>query len=119
MVTKDKRHIKEIKICLFNKLKDERAFWSYDPATVTIDTITDDQLIALTLRQLDLEDIDHLFEIFTFTKIKKAWVSLLVPEGPYLYTLNRFLSWYYFRAKRPDTYLKTLETRHLNNLLNT
>ena len=31
-------------------------------------------------------------------------------------TLNRFLAWYYFRCKRPDTYLKSMATRRLNRL---
>lgn len=40
-----------------------------------------------------------------------------MPEGEYLYTLNRFFAWYYFKAKRPDAYLKSLQTRHLNAML--
>ncbi len=69
------------------------------------------------MRHLDLPEIRELFSIFSTKKIKEAWKRLLVPEGEYLYTLNRFFAWYYFKAKNPDSYLKSLQTRHLNRLL--
>ena len=68
------------------------------------------------MRYLDLDEIKQLFNIFSFIKIKEAWKKLLVPEGEYLYTLNRFFAWYYFKAKNPDVYLKSLQTRYLNTL---
>lgn len=117
MIIKDKHQIDAIRSSLVSALKAEHAFWSYDPATVTADSISDDQLIALTMRYLDLPEIKQLFSIFSYRKIKSAWKRLLVPEGEYLYTLNRFFAWYYFKAKRPDAYLKSLETRHLNRLI--
>ena len=98
-------------------LKGEHAFWSYDNASITPDNLPDDQLIALTMRHLDLPEIKQLFSLFSKNKIKNAWKTLLVPEGDYLYTLNRFFAWYYFDAKRPDAYLKSLQTRHINRLL--
>lgn len=116
MVIKNKDQINEIKGVLLHKLREENAFWSYSPKSVTLDNLRDDQLIALTLRHLDLDDIKQLFSIFSFKKIKDAWKRLLVPEGEYLYTLNRFFAWYYFNAKNPDSYLKSLQTRHLNAL---
>lgn len=70
------------------------------------------------MRYLDLDEIKQLFSIYSFHKIKDAWKRLLVPEGEYLYTLNRFFAWYYFKAKKPDAYLKSLQTRHLNALIN-
>lgn len=112
IITKNK--IQEIKTILFQQLKKENAFWSYDPESVTLDVVEDDQLIALTMRYLDLDEIKQLFEIYSFKRIKNAWKKLLVPEGEYLYTLNRFFAWYYFNAKNPDTYLKSLQTRHFN-----
>lgn len=99
-------------------LKEENAFWSYDSKSVTLDNISDDQLIALTMRYLDLDEIKQLFDIYSYKKIKDAWKAILVPEGEYLYTLNRFFAWYYFKAKNPDAYLKSLQTRHLNALIN-
>lgn len=113
---KDKKEISYIKSSLFKQLKGERAFWSYDQDSVSLDKISDDQLIAMTMRYLDLPEIKSLFDIFSFKKIKAAWRNILVPEGDYLYTLNRFFAWYYFKAKRPDSYLKSLETRRLNSM---
>lgn len=106
-----------IKQNILDLLKQENAFWSYAPGSVTADNIGDDRLIAMTLRYLDLKEIDMLFEIYSYKKVKDAWRKLLVPEGDYLYTLNRFLAWYYFKAKNPRAYLRSLETRHLNSLM--
>ncbi len=116
MVIKDKAKANEVKELLLEMLKKENAFWSYAPESVNMDTIADDQLIALTMRHLDLDEIKMLFEIYPYSRIKSAWKRLLVPEGDYLYTLNRFFAWYYFKAKKPDAYLKSLQTRHLNTL---
>lgn len=118
MTVKSKDKINEIKRALLQQLMEENAFWSYAPESVTFDNIRDEQLIALTLRYLDLDEIKQLFSIFPFKKIKDAWKKLLVPEGEYLYTLNRFFAWYYFKAKNPDAYLKSLQTRHINAMFN-
>lgn len=117
MEIRDKQHIHSIKSDLFEQLVAERAFWSYDRNTVSPENISDNELIALTMRYLDLPQINMLFSIFPTKKIKSAWQQLLVPEGEYLYTLNRFFAWYYFKAKNPDSYLKNLQTRHLKNIL--
>lgn len=106
-----------IKSTLLEQLKDENAFWSYEQKQISADNVADKELIALTMRYLDLQEIKLLFEIYPYNKIKNAWKELLVPEGEYLYTLNRFFAWYYFKAKRPDSYLKSLQTRHINSLL--
>ena len=119
MVIKDKRKISIIKGRLLTQLKRESAFWSYDPDSVSLERLTEDQLIAMTIRYLDLPEISELFRIYSLRKVKSAWRRMLVPEGEYLYTLNRFIAWYYFKAKRPDAYLKSLETRHLNKLFAT
>jgi hypothetical protein len=118
MIIKDKDKISEIKSYLFAMLKEEDAFWSYAAESVTLDNMGDDQLIALTMRYLDLDEIKQLFLIFPYNKIKNAWKKILVPEGEYLYTLNRFFAWYYFKSKKPDAYLKSLQTRHLNSIFN-
>ncbi|MCM1356938.1 MAG: hypothetical protein NC212_11110 [Staphylococcus sp.] len=114
MIIRSKHKVNEIKSHLLQQLKEEHAFWSYTPDSVTIETIDDDQLIALTMRYLDLPEIKELFQIFSLQKVKGAWKKLLVPEGEYLYTLNRFFAWYYFKAKKPDSYLKSIQTRRLN-----
>lgn len=114
MSREEKNKIKEY---LFKKLEEENAFWSYDRNTFSISDLSDDQLISLTMRHLDLEEIKLLFSLFSRARIQKAWREILVPEGDYLYTLNRFFAWYYFKSKRPDQYLKSLQTRHFNKLL--
>ena len=116
MIIRDKDKILEVKSELMDKLKEEHAFWSYDRQSVSLATINDADLIAMTMRYLDLPEIKQLFAIFPYKKIKDAWKNILVPEGGYLYTLNRFFAWYYFKAKNPDAYLKSLETRHINRM---
>ena len=101
---------------LLDKLKEERAFWSYAPEAVSPETTNDSQLITMTLRYLDIDEINILFSLYPERVIRKAWIENLVPEGEYLFTLNRFLAWYYFKAKRPDSYIKGLITRHNNKL---
>lgn len=118
MIIRRQDEVSAIKASLLEKLKQENVFWSYAPESITLDNLSDDRLIELTMRYLDLDEIKQLFQIFSQKKIKDAWKRLLVPEGEYLYTLNRFFAWYYFKAKRPDAYLKSLQTRHLNSILN-
>ncbi len=103
-----------IKQDLLAKLKQEHCFWSYDESSVQ--DIPDDMLIEKTLLYLDLKEINSLFRIYPFRKIKKVWLEHLVPQGEYLYTLNRFFAWYYFKAKNPDAYVKSMATRHFNKM---
>lgn len=99
---------------LIAKLKDEHCFWSYDEQSVK--DVPDDILIEKTMIYLDLPEIDALFSLFPFKKVKEVWLQHLVPQGDYLYTLNRFFAWYYFHAKRPDQYVKSMATRHFNKM---
>lgn len=101
-----------IKQELLAKLKQEHCFWSYNESS--INNIPDDVLIEKTLLHLDLKEINQLFLIYPFKRIKKVWLDYLIPQAEYLYTLNRFLAWYYFKAKKPDAYIKSMATRHLN-----
>ncbi len=103
----------EIKNVLLEKLKAENCFWSYDSASW--DKATDEQLIEKTMVYLDLPEIEQLFELYSYKKVKQVWLHRMVPQGEYLYTLNRFFAWYYFHAKNPDQYLKTQETRYWNH----
>ncbi len=100
---------------LLDRLKQEHCFWSYRADTLT--DVPDDVLIEKTLRHLDLPEIDSLFTIYSYRQVKQVWLQHLVPQGEYLGTLNRFFAWYYFNAKRPDTYLKAMETRHYNRMM--
>lgn len=103
-----------IKSNLLAKLKQEHCFWSYNEETIS--DISDDMLIEKTLLHLDLEEIDQLFQIYPFRKVKRVWLEHLIPQEEYLYTLNRFLAWYYFKAKSPDSYIKAMATRYYNRL---
>lgn len=103
-----------VKQQLLAKLKQEHCFWSYNKDSIT--DISDDMLIEKTLLHLDLEEINQLFSIYPFGKIKRVWLDCLVPQEEYLYTLNRFLAWYYFKAKKPDAYIKSMATRRFNRM---
>lgn len=103
-----------IKSDLLAKLKQEHCFWSYNEDTIS--DISDDMLIEKTLLHLDLEEIDQLFQLYPYRKVKRVWLDHLVPQEEYLYTLNRFLAWYYFKAKSPDAYIKSMATRYYNRL---
>ena len=103
-----------IKSNLLAKLKQEHCFWSYNEDTIS--DISDDMLIEKTLLHLDLEEIDQLFQLYPYRKVKRVWLDHLVPQEEYLYTLNRFLAWYYFKAKSPDAYIKSMATRYYNRL---
>ena len=116
MIIRNTAKRNEIKEQLTKFLIDEHAFWSYDGNSISSDTVSDDQLIALTMRHLDIDEINLLFKLYSKERIKSAWKRILVPEGEYLYTLNRFFAWYYFQSKNPDSYLKNLETRRLNKM---
>ena len=91
-----------IKQELLSKLKQEHCFWSYNEDSIK--DIPDDMLIEKTL-------------LYPFKKIKQVWLDYLIPQEEYLYTLNRFFAWYYFKAKKPDAYIKSMATRHLNKIL--
>lgn len=104
-----------VKSNLLAKLKQEHCFWSFNEDAIS--DISDDILIEKTLQYLDLEDIDLLFQIYPFRKVKQVWLNHLVPQEEYLYTLNRFLAWYYFKAKSPDAYIKAMATRYYNRMV--
>ena len=93
----------DIKEKLLDQLKQEHCFWSYNEES--IEHVSDSILIEKTLLQL-----------YPFKKIKQVWLEYLIPQEEYLYTLNRFLAWYYFKIKKPDAYLKSMITRHYHKL---
>lgn len=74
-------------------------------------------LIELVMLNLDINDIDMLFSIFSYKKMKRAWIENVVAQGERYYSLNYFLAMYYFHAKRPRCYVKAMATRQLNKRL--
>jgi hypothetical protein len=106
--------IDDMKRFLLKKLKENHVFWSFDSSKIDVNNISDDFLITKTLIHLDLSDINMLFFYYKPDFIKKVWREQMAISGDYLWTLNRFLAWYYFGIKNPDKYLKTIETKHIN-----
>ena len=105
----------KIKPYLIKRLKQANAFWSYN--VDAIKHVPDDILVELVFLHLDLDDIDKLFVIYSRKFIKKAWLENVVPLGDRYYVLNKFIAWYYFCMKKPGTYVKSMETRHINKLM--
>lgn len=106
----------DVREYLIEKLVEEGGFWSYDTESVRRN-ISDEQLIEATLEKLDLEEINFLFKLFPIRKVKSVWLNKMVVQGDYYYLLNRFYAWYFFNIRRPDQYLKSMQTRHLSKLI--
>ena len=66
---------------------------------------------------LDIEEINMLFLLFDYKKVKRAWIENVVAQGERYYNLNYFIAWYYFRVKQPRSYVKAMATRQLNKRL--
>lgn len=109
------REYSDIRKYLIDSLKQGHCLWSYDVAS--IQDIPDDVLIELVMLYLDIEEINMLFKIFSYKKMKKAWIENVVAQGERYYNLNYFFAWYYFNAKRPRSYVKAMATRQLNKRL--
>ena len=104
-----------VKPYLIAKLKQEHCLWSYD--NDSINDMPDDVLIELVMLYLDIDEINMLFSIFSYKKMKKAWIENVVAQGERYYNLNYFFAWYYFNVKRPRSYVKAMATRQLNKKL--
>ena len=100
---------------LFRKLKKENCFWSYDVSKMK--SISDEALIEHVMLYLDIEDIDKLFSLFGFKKVKRVWLDRVAPQGEMFRPFNILYAWYYFGAKRPEAYVKSIETRHINRIM--
>ena len=97
---------------LIERLKEEQCFWSYRQDS--INDISDEMLIEKVLLYLDIPEINVLFQLYPYQKIKSVWLNNLIPQLDYYYSLNRFFAWYYFKSKRPDQYVKSMATRRFN-----
>jgi hypothetical protein len=105
----------EIKAYLEKRLMQEHSFWSFEKKSCR--NMSDWNLIKYVLIHLDLNDINHLFEIYPKHKIKEIWLSELVPQGDYFRAMNICFALLYFGAKKPRSYVKSMETRQLHKLL--
>jgi hypothetical protein len=102
-----------IKRLLFRHLKREHAFWSYDPATVSLAQMEDELLIEKVLYHLDWEDIMRLFEIYPKTQVKEVWKNHLCPLGQYFGRMNILYAAVLFDIKIPNDISGLKETNIL------
>jgi len=86
------------------KLKNENAFWSFDPASHY--EISDEMLIEKVLLHLDLDDVNLLFRLFPKKMILKIWKEKILPLEPMNHQLNRLYLILYFDIKDPDRYIR-------------
>ena len=108
---------KEIKPYLIERLKQEHCLWSFTQDCVK--DIPDDVLVELVMLYLDIDDINLLFRLLSYEEVKRAWLENVVAQGERYYQMNIFFAWYYFHAKRPQSYVKAMSTRMLNRRLST
>jgi hypothetical protein len=107
--------IEDVRAYLFRKLKEENCFWSYDVSKMV--DISDEALIEHVLLYLDIDDINRLFPLFGYKKAKRVWLDRVAPQGEMFRQYNILYAWYYFGTKRPEAYVKSLETRHINRII--
>jgi hypothetical protein len=100
---------------LFQKLKKENAFWSYDVSS--IDQITDEDLIVKVLIHLDMEEIFALFRMFPKKKIQKVWQEQMLSQEPLYHGLNRLFAFLLFDIKNPDKYIRDYKNKRYKSLI--
>ncbi|MGB4415187.1 MAG: hypothetical protein WBI53_09925 [Paludibacter sp.] len=106
--------MENVKEILTEKLMERNGFWSYD--MLQTNEVLDDILIEKTLLYLDIDDIDKLFTIYSYKKIKQVWRDRLVIQDDYYRKLNKLLAWMYFDIKNPDQYIKRIVRQHIHKL---
>lgn len=102
----EQQEIQDRKTFLTDKIIGENAFWSYTPESVKDIGLSDEFLIEKTLIYLDIPEINVLFSIFPKEKIRQVWEAKLLPQGEYLFNLNKFLAWFYFDIENDSQYVR-------------
>ena len=105
----------DVKAYLLRKLKEENQLWSYDVSKM--ESVSDEALIEHVLLYLDIQEINMLFPLFGYKKVKQVWLDSVAPLGAMFREINVLYAWYYFRAKKPEAYVKSIETRHINKMI--
>jgi hypothetical protein len=105
---KSKRSI--LKQQLADKLIERKLFWSY--SSVRSDDIPEEVLIEKSLIHLDIEDIDNLFLVFPWKKIKEVWMKEVLIQEPFYHSMNILLAFLYFHIRKPESYI----ARYINSL---
>ena len=98
---------------LFDKLKNEHAFWSFE----NIEQISDDALIASVLLHLDIDDIIILFKLFPKKKIQQVWKDKMLSQEPMYHGLNRLYAFLFFDIKHPDKYIRDFKNKRYKSLI--
>ena len=104
-----------LKSHLIERLKQEHCLWSYDQNSIK--DVPNDVLVELVMLYLDIDDINLLFSLLPYKEVKRAWLENVVAQGERYYQMNIFYAWYYFHAKRPQSYVKMMSTKLLNRRL--
>lgn len=99
--------IHEKKRNLFFMLKQRAAFWSGSSDNPQEFNEEDDQeLIGKSLLYLELEEMDMLFDIYPYKKVKQHWLHHYVPQPDRYNTLNLILGIKVFHIYNIKSYLK-------------
>jgi len=104
MQWEEKRDPVKMRSYLTNKLKNESAFWSFDPTSLY--EISDEMLIEKVLLHLDIDDVNLLFKLFHKQDIMKIWKEKILSQEPMNHQLNRLYLLLYFDIKDPDRYIR-------------
>ena len=67
--------------------------------------------------QLDMDDIDLMFELYPRKRIQQVWRERMAIQGEYMQMLNIMIAMYYFGIKEPEKYLAKVERQHINKIL--
>lgn len=100
---------------LCKELMAKNAFWSYD--VKSYDAIPDEELIEKCFTQLDMDDIDLMFELYPRKRIRQVWRERMAIQGEYMQMLNTMIAMYYFGIKEPEKYLAKAERQHISKIL--
>lgn len=92
------------------RLIDGKLFWSY--GAVNISDIPDEILIEKALIHLDIDDINSLFRIFSWKKIRAVWLKRILIQDPHYHSLNILLAYLYFHIRKPEDYIKKYSRRY-------
>ncbi len=111
-MTRKEGKILSLKVSLTKKLVDEGFLWSYEKKDGV--TLSDDELIEKSLIHLEFEDMDLLFSIYPYKKIKQVWIDRLIQQNEYYNILNKLLAALFFNIKKPEKYILNHVARRFN-----
>lgn len=100
---------------LLSKLEQKHAFWSY--SIVDKSKMPDEELIAMVLLHLDIDDIFNLFKIYPKRTIQNVWKDKLVAQDPLYHGLNRLYAFLFFNIKHPDKYIRDFKNKRFKSLI--